>query len=332
MKKTICLNMIVRNEEEVIERCLASVRSIIDYWIISDTGSTDRTKEFIASSLQEIPGELHEHEWVDFSHNRNQVLELAKNKADYHLFIDADDELVFETNLPTLDQDVYLAAQKHADNQSLSYVVLLAKSTLNWRWHGELHESIQCVEAKNQKVLNQVYNLYHQDGHRSKDDQKFAKDANLLQKALKKDPNNPRTLFFLAETLRWANQPQAAFHAYRKRASIGGFPQEVYWSLYNMAKLQKPNCTAFCKAHQFRPSRIEPLYDLNNDLLQKGHFFLVFLISKYALSIPLSTDLLFVEPWIYEWGALLQYGIALHKLGKTEEAASILQKVSNKRQ
>ena len=40
IKKTICLNMIVKNERPVIERCLNSVKEKIDYWVIVDTGST----------------------------------------------------------------------------------------------------------------------------------------------------------------------------------------------------------------------------------------------------------------------------------------------------
>ena len=43
--KTICLNMIVKNEQPVIRRCLASVKEMIDYWVIVDTGSTDGTQD-----------------------------------------------------------------------------------------------------------------------------------------------------------------------------------------------------------------------------------------------------------------------------------------------
>ena len=39
--------MIVKNESAVIKRCLDSVKEIIDYWVIIDTGSTDDTKEII---------------------------------------------------------------------------------------------------------------------------------------------------------------------------------------------------------------------------------------------------------------------------------------------
>src|SRR5574340_542399 len=98
MKKTICLNMIVKNESKVIERCLASVKPIIDTWVIVDTGSTDGTQAIVREFLKDIPGELHERPWVNFGHNRNEALELARGKADYLLLIDADDKLAYEEN------------------------------------------------------------------------------------------------------------------------------------------------------------------------------------------------------------------------------------------
>ena len=89
----IGLNMIVKNEAHVIERCLATVKPWIDHWVIVDTGSTDGTQEVIRNFLRDIPGTLHERPWVDFSHNRNEALELARPTADYLLFIDADETL-----------------------------------------------------------------------------------------------------------------------------------------------------------------------------------------------------------------------------------------------
>ena len=48
-KKTICLNMIVKNEAHIIADTLEHLDKFIkfDYWVISDTGSTDATKEII---------------------------------------------------------------------------------------------------------------------------------------------------------------------------------------------------------------------------------------------------------------------------------------------
>jgi glycosyltransferase involved in cell wall biosynthesis len=70
---TICLNMIVKNEAPVIGRCLASVRPLIDQWVIVDTGSTDGTQALIREALADLPGVLIERPWVDFAHNRNEA-------------------------------------------------------------------------------------------------------------------------------------------------------------------------------------------------------------------------------------------------------------------
>lgn len=53
-KQTICLNMIVKNESHVIIKTLNNLLSYIsfDYWVISDTGSSDNTKELIIDFLK----------------------------------------------------------------------------------------------------------------------------------------------------------------------------------------------------------------------------------------------------------------------------------------
>ena len=44
---TICLNMIVKNESKTLPVLLNTVREIIDYYVIVDTGSEDGTPELI---------------------------------------------------------------------------------------------------------------------------------------------------------------------------------------------------------------------------------------------------------------------------------------------
>ena len=89
--------MIVKNEAAVICRCLASVREVINYWVICDTGSTDGTPEVLREALKGIPGELHETSWVDFAWNRTQAIRQARGKADYHLMLDQQSDAIFAT-------------------------------------------------------------------------------------------------------------------------------------------------------------------------------------------------------------------------------------------
>src|SRR2546423_765429 len=89
-RPSICLAMIVRDEAAVIERCVDSVRDHIDTWVICDTGSVDGTQDAIRRTLADLPGELHERPWVDFGHNRTELMRLARGKADYLFLLDAD--------------------------------------------------------------------------------------------------------------------------------------------------------------------------------------------------------------------------------------------------
>ena len=93
--KTIALCMIVKNESQLILRCLESVRSIVDYVLIEDTGSIDGTQSIIREYLEHenLPGEVFDEPWRDFSYNRSVALARLREKAqvDYALIIDADD-------------------------------------------------------------------------------------------------------------------------------------------------------------------------------------------------------------------------------------------------
>ena len=97
--KTVGLCMIVKNESQVILRCLRNVRPLIDYALIVDTGSTDGTQEIVKEYLSGtgLPGAVIEQPWRDFAHNRSFALAKLRERADidYALVTDADDILVF---------------------------------------------------------------------------------------------------------------------------------------------------------------------------------------------------------------------------------------------
>ena len=93
--KKIALCQIVKNESHVIKRCLDSVKRLIDYVLIVNTGSTDNTIETIQEWLVEnqIEGEVISEPWQNFAYNRTFALNklMEKDFIDYALMIDADE-------------------------------------------------------------------------------------------------------------------------------------------------------------------------------------------------------------------------------------------------
>ena len=105
---TICLNMIVKDEADIIVDTLKNLTEKINfsYWVICDTGSSDNTAELIENFFKEknIKGELHHIPWQDFAYNRTEALKLAKEKTDFSLIFDADDRIVGNIDVSNLDK------------------------------------------------------------------------------------------------------------------------------------------------------------------------------------------------------------------------------------
>lgn len=319
--------MIVKDESLVIRRCLESVKPLIDYWIIVDTGSKDGTQAIIKDFMKDIPGELHERPWKNFGHNRNEALQLAKGKAEYVLFIDADETLKFSSDFkcPELTHDFYHITTEFSGTHY--HRSQLVKNSLDWNWVGVLHETIQCPLARSSDVLKGVVNFVRTDGDRSKDPQKFHKDAQILEAALVEEPNNSRYVFYLAQSYRDAGEYEKAIENYRKRLGMGGWDQELFWSMLQIGILQE--CLdkdadlilkSYQMAHGLRPSRVEPLYRLANYYRRKKNYLEGYNIALKGLQIPLSQDSLFVEHWIYDYGLLLEFSICAYWLEKYPEA------------
>lgn len=333
-KKTVCLNMIVKNETKILARCLDSVKPIIDFWVIVDTGSTDGTQKLIKEVMNGIPGELHERPWINFAHNRNEALDLAKGKADYVLIIDADDMLEFtpDFKLPKLEKDGYYF-QIHYNGLRYSRLQLV-RGDLDFKWTGVVHEVIGSPTAKNLETLEGVTYVCSRGGARSEDPRKYYKDAELLEAAMKENPKSTRDQFYLAQSYRDAGEHKLALENYQKRADMGGWPEEVFWSKLRVAQMQDalemPEdvvVKSYFDAYHFRPSRVEPLFYLTNYYRRKNNFLMGFLVAQIGLGVPLSKDVLFVEKWAYDYNLLLEYSICAYWIGEYEKCQEASQKI-----
>lgn len=316
MKPTITLCMIVKNESHIILECLNSVYKYIDHWVICDTGSTDNTKEIIRNFFAEknIPGELHEHEWKDFGHNRTLAFKAAEGKADYAWVIDADDYLEGELRLPdTLDVDSYALRIKRGSffwwrNQ-------VFKLDSKWEYKGVLHEYAACQKAQPRVVKlegNYAINARTMGGARNlgiDPIQKYSRDAETLEKAMEEDPTNTRHQFYLAQSYFDSQQWDKAAEAYQKRVDMGGWEEEIFYSLYRIAmiaaiqgKMFGDIKEKFLMAWNFRPIRAEPLYQIAKMYRMIKQPRLAYLYAKMAKTMPYPKyDILFIDEDVYKW-------------------------------
>lgn len=149
---TISLCMIVKDEEKILERCLDSVKGLMDEIIIVDTGSKDRTREIAAGYTKKV----YDFAWVDdFSAARNYAF--SKASCDYIYSADADEVLdeenyekfrqLKETLLPEIE-----IVQMYYENQ-LSFGTIynfdrelrpkLFKRLRTFTWEEPIHEAVR---------------------------------------------------------------------------------------------------------------------------------------------------------------------------------------------
>ena len=287
--KTICLNMIVKDEAHIIASTLENLCHYIefDYWVIVDTGSSDNTKQIISDFFKNknIKGELHETEWKNFGFNRSDALSKAFNKTDYLLIFDADDQIIGNFILPMkLDLDGYHL--KFGDN--FSYVrLLLVNNRLEWKFMGVLHEYIICTSKNYHCKLDNIEGNYHlvsgKSGARSKNPNKYQDDALILEKAYgeaqkNKDEIMVRYSFYCAQSYKDAGNSEKSIEWYKKRISHGGWNQEVYYSYITIGQLyaQMNNMESalyyWALSFDADPERCEGIYYIVKYLREKGKF------------------------------------------------------------
>lgn len=322
--------MIVKDEADVIERCLASVEHLISYWVICDTGSTDGTQDLIRAHLEGVPGELHERPWVDFGTNRSELLALSRGKADYLLLLDADWTFTAQPGaLDRLNADEYLVEHRHIRGAEFSlHNRHLVRGSRRWWYVGVTHEHIRTEGKPRSKPLRNAYITNWIDGGVGRE-QRWEQDARLLEAELERHPDSPRERFYLAQTYRDLGRTEAAIEQYALRAKLGGWAEEVFYSLFQVGALHRKlgdwdaAVPALLRALEFRPSRIEPLFPLTAGSREHQEYEQALRYAKQGINRKLPADVLFVEPWLYKWGMLLEYSVAAYYTGDVETARRI---------
>ena len=351
MEKTIKIGlcMIVKNESKIIERCLDSVKPMVDYVCVADTGSTDSTIEVINSWLikNNMAGQVVSEPWKNFAHNRSFALAKLREQKDidYALMIDADEILKYEDGFNiseakrNMKHDLYNINCKLGGSEYLRTTI--TKNNMPYYYRGVVHEFLDCRESiKTREIFNGICNIPLQDSARNQNTQKFQNDAKLLEDALKTETNPfliSRYTFYLAQSYKDCGEQEKAIHWYNKRAKQGSYKEEVYISLYCVAKLKEARgypeddiVQSYMRAYEICPERIEALYCAMNYCRRNGRDNQAFIMASHARSMPVYKKGLFSQNWMWDYGIDDEYSIASYLTGHIKEGLEVTEKLLKK--
>jgi tetratricopeptide (TPR) repeat protein len=268
---TICLNMIVKNESNIIYRLFDSVVKWIDCYCICDTGSTDDTVNKITQYFKDknIPGKIVVEPFKDFSHNRNFSLQACKGMSDYVLLLDADmvfhpNENVFSKKMLTLD--AYYILQ--GSNDFYYKNVRIVRNDGRYSYVGVTHEYMDFPQNTVGNTFEKNVVFINDVGDGGSKGNKYVRDVELLTRGITENPKNDRYHFYLANTLKDMGKHDEAIEMYKRRIALGGWNQEIWQSYYKIGTCYKnigkmPEALdAWLMAYNILPNRAENLYEI----------------------------------------------------------------------
>ena len=319
----------VKDEEHVIVQTLEPcIKGGIKDFFIFDTGSSDKTIEKAQELFKKYGlsrAYIAQEPFIDFEKSRNRALDLAKEKfpnAAFFLMPDAEwylfngKKLLEFCNQHAYDKDGYPYSYliRLVNNRIDFYHNRLVRATLDSRFVGAVHEVI--IPAARFKVPADIYFEFGSTkrGY-EKSRQRWVRDCAILLKKHQENPNDSRTVFYLAQTYECLQDFVQAYKYYLHRSTLKGWPEEDFMTLYRLARVveelarQKKEDFSWDDAHKIylnafsmRSNRIEPLIKIAKHYLDEDNMQMCFIYAMRAAQIPYPiNDILFVEKEDYDF-------------------------------
>lgn len=227
-KPTLSVCMIVRDEQESLPRCLASVKGVADELIVVDTGSKDNT----ISVARDFGAEVFLFTWSDdFSAARNEYLKHAM--SDWIFQIDADEELLADS-VPIIKDRLLdpwcLLCTIKVDNgpaypDRFFYPGRLFRNHPKLRYARPYHETLRESEGMLRRadprwqIVHEpriILRHYGYDESRMKKQGKVIREISILESYVKDNPKDQDMTIRLAEVYTWVGQCEKAIDACKK--------------------------------------------------------------------------------------------------------------------
>lgn len=274
---TLSVCIIVKNEQDVIGRCLNCAVKFADEIVVVDTGSTDAT----VSEVKKYTDNVHFFKWCDdFSKARNYAFDLAT--CELVMWLDADDVVTDENcdkiiTLKNNFKDYDMAFMPYAvnfdgDNPTFVYNrERIFKRSKNYRFQGAVHEAVVPCG----KIMYSDATVYHK---KVKEGEPF-RNLRILQKQIADGTAlDPRQKFYYGRELLFNNMFQEA------AAVLEDFLQSDGWvvnkteaclnlcyAYKNLGKTDK-SIAALLRSFTFAPPQSEACCILGEYFLNKQNY------------------------------------------------------------
>lgn len=246
---SIC--MIVKNEESVIARALASAKNMTGCdaeLVVVDTGSTDRT----VAIAEELGAKVFHFTWInDFSAARNHAFACATGK--WMMVLDADEELTqdFRDGVSALLRDTethgfrmpVIGVDDAGGRQMTLMSTRLLRNGYGYGYEGRVHEDVtpSILRAGGRMEDTTAVSLVHY-GYTAKETtrkDRHRRNIELLEAAHRTSPQEPRYWHYLGIELRAAGDlPAAASWFDRVLAKAPGY-ELAAWSASALSEIHE---------------------------------------------------------------------------------------------
>ena len=321
--------MIVKNEYDVLARCLDSAKGIVDEIIIVDTGSMDNTKAI----AKDYTDKIYDFEWIDdFSAARNYSF--SKATMDYILWLDADDVILkeegekFKQLKQSLNTEVDIVMMKYNvgfdENGciTLSYFrERLSKRINNYKWMEPVHEYLEIGG----NIINSDISITHKKEHAAVKGRNLSIYRKLLSEG---KVLSTRGLFYYARELYYNQKYDDAIEYFNKFLDTEkGWNEDNISACYDLSicyniKNDKKNMLkVLLKSFEYDTPRAEICCQLGCYYFDKKDYAKA--IFWYKLATALNKPL---DNWGFishdHWGYIpnIQLCVCYDKIGSREEA------------
>ena len=359
LARSTLLLLMVKNEEQVIERMLSSAKQGARFLFICDTGSTDGTLA-IVERVWRKNYRIYQTNFTNFETTRNECNAHARIylkdmrslgvPLEHVLLADAD--FVYVERAPLAARRPFGAAgafdiniiQIHAGisghpHNSLNMFIKY-DTFIHCRYRLWTHEYLDCSAAPGNVSIGHYTHFYYIDYADGKSrPEKLTRDARLLEQWLRQVNETdlrPRALYYLARAYEDSGQLKKAMRTYEQHNAVQVFTNYQFYAKYRTALITMQQMfeqlnadtnveRAFMAALAEHDGyfRQEPLYWLARYFRQRGQLNKCIVYATAGMHLPEIDHArmpLFLETHIQEWALREELAYCLKLKGRENES------------